>query len=127
MTDPTSGASFSNSNTNSGWLAGVGIEYGLTPNWTIKVEYDHLGLSSWTVSRSDLLFPGNFCDVVAPDRYGHGRRELQILLVTSRALKTFSANADARVRWSSPGSQTNRRESRERPRNQDTSVRLTFS
>ena len=59
VTDPTSGASFSNSNTNSGWLAGVGIEYGLTPNWTIKVEYDHLGFSSWTVSRSDLLFPGD--------------------------------------------------------------------
>jgi opacity protein-like surface antigen len=44
------GASVSVSNTRSGWLAGGGIEYGLSPNWTIKAEYDYLGLSNWSNS-----------------------------------------------------------------------------
>ena len=57
VTDVTTGISFTNSNTNSGWLAGAGIEYGLTPNWTMKVEYDHLGLSNWT--RASPLFVGD--------------------------------------------------------------------
>jgi outer membrane immunogenic protein len=59
VTDLTNGASFSNSNINSGWLLGVGFEYGLTPNWTVKLEYDHLGLSDLTRSRPDFLFPGD--------------------------------------------------------------------
>ena len=57
VTDVTTGISFSNSNTNSGWLAGAGIEYGFTRNWTMKVEYDHLGLSNWT--RTSPLFAGD--------------------------------------------------------------------
>jgi opacity protein-like surface antigen len=36
------------SNTSSGWLAGVGVEYGFKPNWTLKLEYDYIGLGSWT-------------------------------------------------------------------------------
>jgi outer membrane immunogenic protein len=59
VTDATSGASFSKSNTNSAWLIGAGIEYGLTDHLTIKVEYDHLGLTDWTASRSDFLFPND--------------------------------------------------------------------
>ncbi len=59
VTDQTNGASFSNSDVNSGWLVGVGLEYGLTPNWTLKAEYDHLALSDFTRSRSDFLFPGD--------------------------------------------------------------------
>jgi outer membrane immunogenic protein len=38
----------SNSNSNSGWLAGGGIEWGFAPNWTARLEYDYLGLSSQT-------------------------------------------------------------------------------
>jgi outer membrane immunogenic protein len=57
VTDLTTGASISNSNTNSGWLLGAGIEYGLTYNWTIKLEYDHLGMDNWT--RSSPLFVGD--------------------------------------------------------------------
>ena len=37
-------------NTNGGWLFGVGLEYGLKPNWTVKVEYDYLNLGDWTSS-----------------------------------------------------------------------------
>jgi outer membrane immunogenic protein len=40
--------SFSNTNTNSGWLAGAGIEWGFAPNWTARIEYDFLGLNSQT-------------------------------------------------------------------------------
>jgi opacity protein-like surface antigen len=40
--------SWSGSSTNGGWLVGGGIEYGLKPHWTVKLEYDYLGLSNWT-------------------------------------------------------------------------------
>jgi outer membrane immunogenic protein len=43
------------SNTNSGWLVGGGVEYGFTPNWTMRVEYDHLGLSNLTRRESSRL------------------------------------------------------------------------
>jgi len=48
VTNLATGASASSSNTNSGWLLGAGVEYAFTPNWTVKAEYDYLGLSGWT-------------------------------------------------------------------------------
>jgi opacity protein-like surface antigen len=39
--------SWSGSSTNGGWLVGGGIEYGLKPHWTVKLEYDYLALSNW--------------------------------------------------------------------------------
>ena len=42
------GVAWQGANTSSGWLAGVGIEYGFKPNWTLKLEYDYIGLGSWT-------------------------------------------------------------------------------
>ena len=38
------GVTWQGSNTSSGWLAGVGIEYGFKSHWTIKLEYDLIGL-----------------------------------------------------------------------------------
>jgi outer membrane immunogenic protein len=55
LTNLTTGGSVSVSNTTSGWLVGAGIEYGVTPNWTVKAEYDYLGLSHWTASSPFLL------------------------------------------------------------------------
>jgi len=48
VTNVPTGASigFSNSNSNSGWLAGAGIEWGFAPNWTARIEYDFLGLNN---------------------------------------------------------------------------------
>jgi outer membrane immunogenic protein len=48
VTDVTTGASITgtNSNTTSGWLAGAGIEWAFANNWTVKAEYDFIGLSS---------------------------------------------------------------------------------
>ena len=41
------GTVWNGSSTSSGWLVGGGIEYGFKPHWTVKLEYDYLGLSSW--------------------------------------------------------------------------------
>ena len=49
VNDLTTGLSASGSNNNSGWVAGAGIEYGLTPNWTMKAEWQYLGLRNFTV------------------------------------------------------------------------------
>jgi outer membrane immunogenic protein len=48
LTNVTTGNSlnFSNSNSNSGWLVGGGIEWAFAPNWTARVEYDFLGLNN---------------------------------------------------------------------------------
>jgi outer membrane immunogenic protein len=60
LTNVTTGTSISgsNSSTKSGWLVGAGFEYGFTPNWTAKVEYDFLALtnSSFTVP-AGVAFP----------------------------------------------------------------------
>jgi outer membrane immunogenic protein len=50
ITNLTTGASITGStnNTLSGFLVGGGLEYAFTNNWTLKVEYDYLGLSSRT-------------------------------------------------------------------------------
>jgi outer membrane immunogenic protein len=50
ITNVTTGGSISvsNSNSNSGWLVGAGVEWAFAPNWTARVEYDFLGLSSLT-------------------------------------------------------------------------------
>ena len=42
--------SVSNSNSNSGWLAGGGIEWAFAPNWTARIEYDFLGLNNSSVT-----------------------------------------------------------------------------
>ena len=34
--------------TSLGWLIGGGVEVGLTPNWTAKIEYQYLNLENWT-------------------------------------------------------------------------------
>jgi opacity protein-like surface antigen len=53
---------FTASQTSGGWLAGAGIEYGITRNWTVRVDYSHIGLDS--VNESG--FPG---DVVTLSRH----------------------------------------------------------
>ena len=50
ISNTATGASItgSNTNTNSGWLVGAGIEWALAPNWSVKIEYDYVGLNSQT-------------------------------------------------------------------------------
>ncbi len=44
------GTVWNGSSTSSGWLVGGGIEYGFKSHWTVKLEYDYLGLSNWTTA-----------------------------------------------------------------------------
>jgi outer membrane immunogenic protein len=50
VTNVFNGAQVTGSNTNGGWLLGVGIEYAFAQKWTAKLEYDHLGLDTWTLN-----------------------------------------------------------------------------
>jgi outer membrane immunogenic protein len=63
ITNVTTGGSISvsNSNSNSGWLAGAGVEWAFAPNWTARLEYDFLGLSnkSYTVPAGSPVVPGD--------------------------------------------------------------------
>lgn len=40
------GHSASSAFTRTGWTAGVGLEYGITANWSAKIEYDYLSFGS---------------------------------------------------------------------------------
>lgn len=50
VTDQTTGLSLtgSNNNSNNGWTAGGGVEWAFANHWTIRAEYDFIGLSSRT-------------------------------------------------------------------------------
>lgn len=41
------GVAWTGSSTIDGWLAGVGLEYGFKSHWTLRLEYDYLGLGAW--------------------------------------------------------------------------------
>ena len=66
--------SFSNSNNNTGWVAGGGVEWAFMPNWTAKVEYDYVGLNSYS-----LTVPASFTD--AGDVFSTGNRNIQTVTV----------------------------------------------
>ena len=63
LTNVTTGGSIStsNSNSNSGWLVGGGIEWGFAPNWTAKIEYNKLFLDnrSFTVAAGTPFIGGD--------------------------------------------------------------------
>jgi outer membrane immunogenic protein len=71
LTNVTTGGSISvsNSNSNSGWLAGAGIEWAFAPNWTAKIEYDFLGLnnSSLTVPVGTPIIGGDVVTITNRD------------------------------------------------------------
>jgi len=50
-----------NSNTATGWLLGAGLEWALAPTWSVKIEYDYLGLSSraFTVAQGSPFLAGD--------------------------------------------------------------------
>jgi outer membrane immunogenic protein len=55
LTNTTTGASISASNTNSGWMAGVGGEWAFANNWSAKLEYNHVELDNWSPSTATLI------------------------------------------------------------------------
>jgi outer membrane immunogenic protein len=71
----TPGSITGGSSTNSGWLAGAGIEWAFANNWTARVEYDYFGLSSrsFTVPVGSLFLGG--------DTFNTGSNHIQTLTV----------------------------------------------
>jgi outer membrane immunogenic protein len=61
VTNVTTGASItgSNSKTLSGWLVGAGVEWAFASNWSAKIEYDFLGLSSRTFTSTGAVLAGD--------------------------------------------------------------------
>lgn len=58
-TPPTAGNfTGSTSDTRFGWVAGAGIEWGITPNWIVRGEYLHIDLGRSNVTITDPQFPG---------------------------------------------------------------------
>ena len=78
ITNLTTGAAISASNTNSGWLVGGGVEYAFAPRWSAKLEYDYIGLRSW--SWNSTVFPGD-------------------TFTASRNISTFKAGINYRFGW----------------------------
>lgn len=67
--------SVSNSNTNSGWLVGGGVEWAFAQNWTVRAEYDFLGLSNRSI-----VVPAGF-PVLAGDTFTSNNRNVQMATV----------------------------------------------
>lgn len=63
VTDLTTGfsATGSSSNSASGWTAGGGIEWAFANNWTVRAEYDYIGLSnrSFVIPLTSPVLPGD--------------------------------------------------------------------
>ena len=56
FTDLT-GNGASNALTRTGWTAGVGLEYGITQNWSAEIEYDYLGFGSQPLNFTTATVP----------------------------------------------------------------------
>src|SRR6516164_4181653 len=68
-----------------GWLVGAGFEYALTNNWTVKLEYDYLGLGNRTfvIPATAALLPG--------DTFTSGNRNVQMVKVGFNYLFNWGA------------------------------------
>lgn len=88
VTNVATGSSLSitNNNTITGWTAGAGIEWALGDNWTVRAEYDFVGLqdTSFTVPAA---FP-----VVGGDVFATHNRDIQMVTVGANYLFSWGAN-----------------------------------
>ncbi len=87
LTNLTTGGSVSlgNSNTNSGWTAGAGVEWMFAPNWTARFEYDYVGLSN-----TSFTVPAGFPAAVAGDVVSTNNRNIQMVTVGVNYLFNFA-------------------------------------
>ena len=72
-------------NNTGGWLVGAGFEYAFTNNWTVKLEYDYLGLGNRT-----FLIPAT-APVLAGDTFTSGNRNVQMFKVGFNYLFNWGA------------------------------------
>ncbi|HXW26102.1 MAG TPA: outer membrane beta-barrel protein [Xanthobacteraceae bacterium] len=75
VTNTTTGAAISgvNNNNTGGWLVGAGVEWAFAYSWTVKLEYDYLGLNS-----QSFTIPAT-APVLAGDTLTTGNRSVQML------------------------------------------------
>jgi outer membrane immunogenic protein len=81
--------SFSNSNSNKGWLAGAGIEWGFAPNWTARIEYDFLGLNN-----QNFTVPAS-APVIGPILGG------DVISINNRDVQTLTVGVNYLFNWGS--------------------------
>lgn len=80
---PTGGSvSIGNGNTNTGWVAGAGLEWAFANNWSAKVEYDYVGLSNKSLT---VTVPG-----VGLDTFSTNNRNVQTVTVGLNYLFNFT-------------------------------------
>ena len=60
LTNLGTGASVSGSNTNSGWMAGVGAEWAFSGPWSAKIEYNHVWMDNFSVGASSIIAGDQF-------------------------------------------------------------------
>ena len=77
-------------NNNGGWLVGAGFEYAFTPNWTVKAEYDYLGLGNRT------FFIPATAPFLAGDTFTSNNRNIAMLKVGVNYLFNWGAPIGAR-------------------------------
>jgi outer membrane immunogenic protein len=98
VTNLTTGASFTCGslgltncgNSTGGWLAGFGFEYAFTNNWTLKFEYDYLGLGNRT------FFIPATAPFLAGDTFASNNRNVQMVKVGVNYLFNWGAPVAAR-------------------------------
>jgi outer membrane immunogenic protein len=96
VTNVTTGVSltcgnFTNCGNNTGgWLVGGGVEYAFTNNWTVKVEYDYLGLGNRTLS-----IPAT-APLLAGDTFTSNNQNIQMVKVGVNYLFNWGAPVAAR-------------------------------
>jgi outer membrane immunogenic protein len=77
-------------NNTGGWLVGAGAEYAFTNNWTVKFEYDYLGLGNRT-----FVIPAT-APFLAGDTFTSNNRNVQMVKVGVNYLFNWGAPVAAR-------------------------------
>jgi outer membrane immunogenic protein len=77
-------------NNTGGWLVGAGAEYAFTNNWTVKFEYDYLGLGNRT-----FVVPAT-APFLAGDTFTSNNRNVQMVKVGVNYLFNWGAPVAAR-------------------------------
>jgi outer membrane immunogenic protein len=68
-----------------GWVVGAGFEYAFTNNWTVKLEYDYLGLGN-----RSFFIPAT-APFLANDAFTSGNRNVQMVKVGFNYLFNWGA------------------------------------
>jgi outer membrane immunogenic protein len=77
-------------NDTGGWLVGAGYEYAFTNNWTVRLEYDYLGLGNRTV-----VIPAT-APLLAGNTFISNNRNVQMVKVGANYLFNWGAPVAAR-------------------------------